>query len=139
MVALPLACALWLAAPLLAQNSGAYTTPVGPGIVYAPEIHLGSAAQPSTITAPSIQEVPANPPEPYISNSNAPPASTALLATRHFDYITSPLDGVVPGSMADTSISLGEYARQLRAEKQKPLSPAVPNAIASPTNSPDWK
>ena len=59
--------------------------------------------------------------------SNATPASTELLSTRHFDYIVSPVVKVVPGSMEDTSISLGDYARQLRAEKQNKPSP---NAMA---------
>jgi hypothetical protein len=133
MFAFPFVCALWLAAPLLAQSSSAYTVPLTPGTLYAPEIHLGSATEPSTITAPPIEEIPATPTQPYVSN--APPASTELLATRHFDFVTSP-EKVVPGSMEDTSISLGEYARQLRAEKQMQRTPsATPNAIASP----NWK
>lgn len=126
MAALVLVCLLWLAAPLQAQNT--YATPIAPSYgVYAPEIHLGSATEPTTITVPPVEEVPANSPPPFVSN--APPASTELLATRHFDFVTSP-EKIVPGSMEDTSISLGEYARQLRAEKQR--SPAPPNAIASP-------
>lgn len=128
-------CPLVLAATILAQISGAQTgityVPLGvPSNLYTPEIQLGSATQPAIVTVPPIEEAtPAS--EPYVSN--APPASTALLATRHFDFITAPED-VTPGSMEDTSISLGDYARQLRAEKQKL---PMPNAIAnSPTNPP---
>jgi hypothetical protein len=139
MAALLVLCALWLATPLLAQYNGGYVTPSAASGIYAPEIHLGSIYQPTTITVPPAEVAPATPPQPYVSN--APPASTEELASRHFDFITSPLDQVVPGSMNDTSISLGEYARQLRAEKQRQPSPAAPtpNAIASPTNSPNWK
>jgi hypothetical protein len=125
MVALLLA---GLSAPLFAQYSTTYTSPA----LYAPEIHLGSNTEPSTITVPTVEEVPATPAQPFVSN--APPASTEFLATRHFDFITSP-EKIVPGSMEDTSISLGEYARQLRAEKQTSPSTATPNAIASP----NWK
>jgi hypothetical protein len=134
-VVLLLACALLLAAPLLAQYNGGYTLEVP--AIYAPEIHLGSAYQPTTVTLPS-EAISANPPQSYVSN--APPANTELLATRHFDFITSPLDQAIPGSMEDTSISLGEYARQLRAEKQtQPFPPTAPNAtapnaIAAPPN-----
>ncbi len=123
---------LVLAATLLAQITGAQTTyvPLGvPSNLYTPEIQLGSATQPAIVTVPPVEEaMPAS--EPYVSN--APPASTALLSTRHFDFITAP-EEVTPGSMEDTSISLGDYARQLRAAKQN--SP-LPNAIASPANAP---
>ena len=132
-----LIAALLLASPLLAQNSGTasettYLPPGAPALVYTPEIRLGSATQPSIVTVPPIEEVIPNPPEDYVSN--APPASTALLATRHFDFITAPMAEALPGSMEDTSVSLGEYARQLRAEKQKSLLPTTPNAIAQPAN-----
>jgi hypothetical protein len=125
---------LLLACPLLAQI---------PGNLYTPEIHLGSATEPSTITVPPVIEVPSagapsgevptTPPEAAVSN--APPANTSLLATRHFDFIVSPVAPTpsTRGNMADTSISLGEYARKLRAEKQR--APTQPNAIASPDNS----
>jgi hypothetical protein len=89
------------------------------------------------ITVPPVVEVAsgehfATSPEPPVSN--APPASTELLATRHFDFITSPVDQATPGSMEDTSISLGEYARKLRAQKQAAaISRATPNAMSQPT------
>ena len=132
-----LIAALWLASPLLAQTSGTatgttYLPPGAPALVYTPEIRLGSATEPSIVTVPPIEEVTPNPPEDYVSN--APPASTALLSTRHFDFITAPMAEALPGSMEDTSVSLGEYARQLRAEKEKSLLPSTPNAIAQPAN-----
>lgn len=127
-----------LAGSLLAQTAGAQSpvvtyVPLGvPSNLYTPEIQLGSATQPAIVTVPPIVEaVPAA--EPTVSN--APPANTALLSTRHFDFIVAPED-VVPGSMEDTSISLGEYARELRAAKQtSPLPNAAPNAIGNPTDS----
>lgn len=105
--------ALVIGPSLIAQNG-----PLVPyESIYTPEIHIGSATEPSTITVPPVVEVPSAPPEPQVSN--APPASTALLATRHFDFIVSPITDLAyaRGSMADTSISLGDYARQLRAQK----------------------
>jgi hypothetical protein len=134
-----LACTLLLAGATLAaqitgsQNPGTYV-PVGvPSNIYTPEIHLGSATEPSTVTVPPVEEIPASPSSPFepVYVSNAPPASTALLGTRHFDFIVAPEER--PGSMEDTSISLGDYARELRAEKQKS---SLPNAIGSPTNAP---
>jgi hypothetical protein len=98
--------------------------------IYTPEIHLGSATTPSTITVPPVVEI-GNPLPQFVSQ--APPASTELLATRHFEYIVSPLQGIAPGSMADTSISLGEYARQLRARKEQAAKAGKPpDAMAKP-------
>lgn len=135
---------LWMpgiAGPLLAQTPGAQnpiiTVPLGvPSNIYTPEIQLGSATQPSIVTVPPIEaQVPI--PAPYVSN--APPASTELLSLRHFDFVVSPED-VIPGSMEDHSISLGEYARELRAAKQgSPLPNASPNAIGNPTPPPNSK
>jgi hypothetical protein len=104
---------------LLASGLGAQTVPTNTyGPLYTPEIHLGSANEPSTITAPPVVvEVPGQTVEPEVSN--APPASTELLSSRHFDFIVSPVSESVSthGNIADTTISLGEYARQLRAQK----------------------
>jgi hypothetical protein len=119
--------ALLLASPLYAQY---------PGIIYTPEIHLGSATEPSTITVPPIEFVPDARPEPEVSS--ATPADTELLAQRHWDFVVSPMEGVgfcPQGSMADTSISLGKYARQLRDQKHKAVSPTAPNGISWPTCS----
>ena len=133
---------LLIVALLVTSALSAQTTQAAPNVapyptIYTPEIQLGSSTQPSVITVPPVVEVPggelfAASPEPPVSN--APPFSTELLAARHFDFITSPLDQVSPGSMEDTSISLGEYARNLRVQKQAAASArATPNAIAQPT------
>ena len=129
-----------IAAPfLLAAALQAQTTQTVPySSIYTPEIHLGSADTPSTITVPPVVEVSGTEfftPSPLPLVDNAPPASTALLATRHFDFITSPLGQVTRGSMEDTSISLGEYARQLRASKQAKNASAAPSAMAQPTRA----
>jgi hypothetical protein len=132
---------LLITAVLFAPALCAQNIPVVPyESIYTPEIHLGSATEPSTITVPPVVEVTSRPIEPEASN--APPASTALLATRHFDFIVSPLDTITPGSMADTSISLGDYARQVRAERQQAAAnrtaPATtnPNSMAQPAKHP---
>ncbi|MGC2211056.1 MAG: hypothetical protein WA532_13190 [Candidatus Korobacteraceae bacterium] len=124
---------LLLAAPLLAQSytysDNAYT----PGNVTTPKIHLGSDIQPSVIdVAPVIVDETPVPSSSIPRVSNATPASVELLSTRHFDYIISPLEKIVPGSMEDISISLGDYARQLRAERQSKPSP---NAMAQPSEA----
>lgn len=125
--------ALLFAAPLLAQSyvysDNAYT----PGNITTPKIQLGSDLQPSVIdVAPVIVDETPVPSSSIPSVSNAKPASVELLSTRHFDYIISPLDKIVPGSMEDTSISLGDYARQLRAERRSKPSP---NAMAQPSEA----
>lgn len=128
-----------LVAPALFGQTTIYPYPyvVPYPSLYTPEIQLGSATQPSTITVPPVIEVPGGElptqqPEPQVSN--APPASTAQLSTRHFDFIVSPLDKITPGSMEDTSFSLGEYARQLRAKKQAAADgKAPPGAMTQPT------
>jgi hypothetical protein len=130
---------LFIAALLFAPALSAQSPqPIPLTSIYTPEIHLGSATEPSTITVPPLVEVPAQPAEAPVSN--APPASTNLLASRHFDFITSPLSNAVPGSMSDTSISLGEYARRLRARKHMAATPAparhaAPGAMGQPAKS----
>ena len=120
-----------IAVPLVAQSNGAnYVQDYG-RIIETPKIQLGSSTEPSIIMIPPVVEVtPGQPAAPRVSN--AAPASTELLASRHFDYIVSPLEKIVPGSMEDTSISLGEYARQLRASKSHA---PTPDAMAKPTES----
>jgi hypothetical protein len=115
----------------LAAQTQTTATPatLGYGSIYTPEIHIGSASTPSTITVPPVVEVRTGPPSAYVSN--APPASTELLSERHFEFVVAPMEQAAPGSMEDTSVSLGDYARQLRAEKQK--SP-TPDSMAQPTN-----
>ena len=124
---------LLLAAPLLAQSytysDDAYT----PGNITTPKIQLGSGMETTTIdVAPVIVDETPIPSSSFPQVSNATPASVELLSTRHFDYIISPLEKIVPGSMEDTSISLGDYARQLRAERQGKPSP---NAMAQPSEA----
>jgi hypothetical protein len=130
-----LIAALLIASPLLAQEvqTTSYLPPAAPALIDTPEIHIGSATEPSAVTVPPIEEITSQPSEPYAGN--APPASTALLATRHFDFIVSPVAVFTSGSMEDTSISLGEYARQLRTQKQRTLLPSAPGAIAQPADS----
>lgn len=105
---------------LLAPGLSAQTVPASTyGPLYTPEIHLGSANEPSTITVPPVvMEIPGQTAEPEVSN--APPASTELLASRHFDFIVSPvLESIsTHGNMADSTVSLGEYARQLREQRK---------------------
>jgi hypothetical protein len=122
---------LFITALLFAPVLCAQNVPVVPyESIYTPEIHLGSATEPSTITVPPVVELTSQPAEPQVSN--APPASTTLLATRHFDFITSPLDEITPGSMADTSISLGDFARQLRAQRQQAAANRTTPATTNP-------
>jgi hypothetical protein len=127
-----IAVTLLLAAPLLAQYDSAGTgIPYSPGAIQTPHYHLGSGGEPSVMTIPPVVLEDGNV-SPYESEGgNAPPASTTLLATRHFDFIVSP-DKVVPGSMEDTSISLGDYARQLRAAKS---AAPTPDSMARPLDS----
>jgi hypothetical protein len=120
--------AFLLVAPLYAQY---------PGTIYTPEIQLGSATEPSIIHVPPIAYVTGGSYEPEISN--ATPADTEFLAQRHWDFVTSPMSGVefwFQGSMADTSISLGEYTHQLRAQKSSPASQATPKPgrVVPPTH-----
>jgi len=115
------------ACALMAQNS----PPLSYGSIRTAEIQLGSGTTPTVITVPPVVEVSGSRAE-EAQVGNAPPASTEQLAMRHFDFIASPVASFSPGSMADTSISLGEYARQLRAQKQAELPMTAPGAMAQP-------
>jgi len=125
---------LLIAPALIAQNTPPLNTSSIYGPIQTPEIRLGSDLTPTTITVPPVVELTGLPSEQQVSN--AAPASTELLATRHFDYIVSPISPSlsIRGNMADTSISLGEYARHLREEKRAAMK-ATPDAMAGPTDS----
>jgi hypothetical protein len=128
--------ALFVAGLLFVPALGAQTTPfITYNSIRTPEIQLGSGTAPTTITAPPVIEISSLPSEPQVSNAS--PADTELLAGRHFDFIVSPIAEFpwTRGNMADTSISLGEYARQLRAQKPSATNQAFPNAIAQPADS----
>ncbi len=132
MRSLLIAVVLLLAAPLFAQNTGYSENGYSPGVIQTPKIQLGTDLEPSVVTVPPVvvDESATQPLAPTVSN--ATPASTELLSTRHYDYLVSPETEIVPGSMADTSISLGDYARQLRAEKHNKPSP---DAMAQPAEA----
>ena len=91
-------------------------------IVGTPEIHLGSATEPSIVRVPPVIvetplprfELPAEPME----GEYAPSTTAAMYGG--FDYLVSPMAELYPGSMGDNSISLGEYARELRSQKHGP-------------------
>ena len=101
-------------------------------MVYTPEIRLGSATEPSIVTVPPIEEVTPNPPEEHVSN--APPASTELLSTRHFDFITAPMAEGPPRQYGRHLHQPWRNHRQLRAGKGKIILSSTPNAIAQPAN-----
>lgn len=134
-----IAAILLLAAPLVAQNGygsgydqGAMPSSSGSSYAVTPypnELSSGanaSAEQEAPSGSASSEQGEALPPTGY-------PYNLQTLATRHFDFIVAPTT-VLRGSMEDTSISLGEFARQLRAEKREASQPAPPQpgAMAAP-------
>lgn len=88
-------------------------------IVGTPEIHLGSATEPSIVRIPPVIvqtplprfELPAE----YYGDETQP-VTTAAMQGNYFDFIVAP-GGLNPGSMDDNSVSLGDYARQIRSQK----------------------
>jgi len=115
--------ALLLAAPSMAQ--GGYGYGYGANVPSsAPAAPLEYASEPESDSSIEL------PPTGY-------PYNLQLLATRHFDFLVWPVIKPAPGSMDDTSISLGEYARRLRAEKQEAAKPAPahPGAMAEPSEA----
>jgi hypothetical protein len=122
---------LVFSAPSPAQTNGTYGAYgiyapgfYAPGyygpVVGTPEIHLGSATEPSIVRIPPvIMQTPLprfEPPEGYAESE---PVTTAAM-NGSFDYLVSPVGAYFPGSMDDNSVSLGEYARQLRSQKHGP-------------------
>jgi hypothetical protein len=139
-----LIAALLIASPLLAQTSGDLSVPathLGSATVSAtapqtpvvstpgapaqtqpgtndPVIRLGSATVSATVPETPAEAVPAATVNDRGSNDHV--ASASLLAASRFELVESPAasPASVRGDMADTSISLGEYARKLRAHGQ---------------------
>jgi hypothetical protein len=111
-----------------------FATPVwaqGYGYLQTPEIQLGGDLTPTIVKIPEvITETQGETAAPLASE--AAPANPELLANIHFDYIVAPEEKVMPGSLEDTSISLGEYARQLRAGNVGGEALEQPGAMASP-------
>jgi len=108
------AVALLSSAPLQAQAYGVYA----PGLV-TPEIHLGSADEPTVVKVPPVVVQ-----QPGLAPYGAAPEefqpeeqSAEPMPALAFDYLVSPTSEFFPGSIADNSVSLGEYARELRAHK----------------------
>lgn len=134
-----LACiVLLLSAPMSAQY-----VPYLPGVVKTPEVHLGTGDQPSVVNVPPVVVVdqgvdsynpevgepfyaPPLPAEPYADEMG-------MAEAPYFDYLISPVAEFAPGSMEDTSVSLGEYARELRSRP-----PGPPPTVLTPggKNSP---
>jgi hypothetical protein len=121
-----LLCAAAIAASPQAQPIN--VTPYAPVYMpYAPEVHLGSATTPTIVNVPPVLQVTTGLPAPA-AIADVPPASTALLATRHFDFIVSLVEGPplsIRGSMEDSAVSLGEYARQLRSRSVTTHPPVI--------------
>ena len=91
---------------------------LGP-IVGTPEIHLGSATEPSIVRIPPvIMETPL--PRFEAPEYAASEGVTTAAMPRAFDFVVSPVGAYYPGSMDDSSVSLGDYARQLRSQKHGP-------------------
>ncbi len=103
-----------------------------PSTLHVPEAHPGSPAKPSTVAVPHAAKQLESGSRLLPETSPAAPASTELLATRHFDFIVSPIAPAPSprGTMADSSISLGEYARRLRAGKRRTAGNTAPNSMA---------
>jgi hypothetical protein len=113
-----LGLAVLLSVPLLAQGYG-YGV-YAPGII-TPEVHLGSLYEPSVVTLPPVL---VETPELPIAGGYAPPygmepEAPGIERPEGFDYLISPTSEFFPGNMADASISLGEYARELRSRPRE--------------------
>ena len=141
-----LIAALLIASPLLAQTSGDLSAPVthlGSATVSAtasqtpaqaapletqpgtdtPVIHLGSATVSATVPQTPVEAVPVETIDDRdnIARLDARLVSPSLLAASRFERVDSPTNptAITRGNMADTSISLGEYARKLRAQQKR--------------------
>jgi len=86
-----------------------------------PEIHLGSATEPSVIRVPPVFVQTPGPDfefPGYAESENEPMANAAMPG--YFDFLVSPVGAFYPGSMSDSSVSLGDYAREIRSQKHGP-------------------
>lgn len=120
------ALAVLLSAPLLAQRGYAQSNEPGPPASSNQVMPYGSG---STSSDGSAEQEAGSYDLRY-------PYNLQILSQRHFDFVVAPQTKPRRGSMEDTSISLGEYARKLRAEKQKAAKPApqpLPGAMAQPS------
>ena len=111
-----------------------FATPVwaqGYGYIQTPEIQLGGDLTPTIVKIPEVVTETQGGAAAPLSSQSAP-ANPELLANIHFDYIVAPEEKVMPGSLEDTSISLGEYARQLRAGNTAGEALQQPGAMAGP-------
>ena len=89
-------------------------------IVGTPEIHLGSATEPSIVRIPPvIVQTPLPRFERQAGYAETEPVTTAAMQGG-FDFLVSPVGALYPGSMDDSSVSLGDYARQIRSQKHGP-------------------
>ena len=148
-----LIAALLIASPLLAQTSGDLSAPVthlgsatlsttapqtsvpltpeapaeAQPVTNVPATHLGSATP-----SPTVPETPVETPSLDDRGSNAILASSSQLAARRFELsdVSYAPGALVRGDMADTSISLGDYARNLRDQKHKTNAPAAAKVTA---------
>jgi hypothetical protein len=117
---LPIFAALFGTAVLLAPPPMRAQAYAAPGYyVETPEVHLGSATEPSVLQIPPLLiEQPGLPiPPPPLADEYESANQPPMCAPAQFDYLVAPTGELFPGSMADSSISLGEYARELRSHK----------------------
>ncbi len=89
-------------------------------IVETPEIHLGSATEPSIVRIPPVITQTPLPRFELPAGYDETEAVTTAAMPGYFEFIVSPAGAYYPGSMDDGSVSLGEYARQLRSQKHGP-------------------
>jgi hypothetical protein len=108
---------------------GTATEAAVPGVNSAPA-KLGTATESAVV--PQAGAVATAPPV-----SEAPHPDAAPPAKRQFDLNAPPVTATpsTHGSLADTSTSLGTYARKVRVQEQKAATEAAPDASAQPKHS----
>ena len=90
------------------------------GPIMTPEIHLGSATEPSLVRLPPVFVATPLPGFPGEYGETEPGDMTAAAMHGGFDYLVSPVGAYYFGSMDDSSVSLGDYAREIRSQKHGP-------------------